>query len=147
MAIKKYAKNRPEESFWKPIINDDLMNRIRIIAEQTRIPPSKLFLKWVLQEETFIGLIQGGKGQTIKQPKTAADIPVQKSVPAQRESKKDARNQVYRKELVKKAEKLKKKGMTHKKIAETFNDEKVPTVSGTGKWYSSSINILLNAKK
>ena len=38
-------------------------------------------------------------------------------------------------------------GITLKKIAETFNDEKVSTVSGTGKWYASSINNLMKSKK
>jgi len=55
-------------------------------------------------------------------------------------------NPYYRKALVKRARKLKKEDMTLKKIAETFNEEKVVTVSGTGKWYSSSIAILLNSK-
>ena len=53
----------------------------------------------------------------------------------------------YRKELVKRAKMLKKEGMTHNKIAKTFNDEKVPTVSGTGKWYANSIANLLKSKK
>jgi intein-encoded DNA endonuclease-like protein len=52
----------------------------------------------------------------------------------------------YRKTLVKKTKKLKKEGMTLKQIAETFNDEKVLTLSGTGKWYASSINNLLSKK-
>jgi hypothetical protein len=49
--------------------------------------------------------------------------------------------------LKRNAKKLKKEGMSQQKIAETFNEEKVATVSGTGKWYSSSINTLLNLKK
>ena len=38
-------------------------------------------------------------------------------------------------------------GMTLNKIAKTFNEERVPTVSGAGKWYYSSVANLLNAKK
>jgi hypothetical protein len=40
---------------------------------------------------------------------------------------------------------LKKEGMTLVKIAEIFNEENVQTVSGKGKWYSSSITNLLNS--
>ena len=55
----------------------------------------------------------------------------------------DLGNPNYRKTLIKRAQKLKKEGMTLKKIAETFNEEKVATMSGTGNWYPSSIANLL----
>ena len=98
----------------------------------------------------MIGLIQAGKGQTAKRPKTAADIPVQKTVTVQEKAVKGdsigPKNPDYRKELAKKVEKLKKQGMTLKKIVETFNDEKILTLSGTGKWYAASIINLLKPK-
>ena len=146
MVRKKNVKDRPEESFWKPLISDELLFRIMNIAGQTGISPPDLFLKWVLQEESWIGLIQSGKGQTTTQSKATVDNPVQKMKRAKDVSI-DHKSPGYRKELAKKAVNLKKKGMTHNKIAETFNDEKIPTVSGTGKWYASSINNLLNSKK
>jgi hypothetical protein len=122
MAIKKNLKDQSEE-IWKPLISDELAFRIMNLAVQTGVSPPDIILKWVLQEEAWIGLMQSGKSQTAKQPKTTAvDNPVQK---------------------VKSAKMLKKEGMTHNKIAETFNGEKIPTVSGTGKWYASSINNLL----
>jgi hypothetical protein len=148
MALKKNTKERSEESYWKPVFTADMVNRIRDIMIQTGLSPTDLFLKWILQEESLIGLLQSGKGQTAKQPKAAMDIPAQKEKDTKAVTQTlDHKTSGYRKELVKKAEKLRKKGMTHKKIAETFNDEKVPTVSGTGKWYSSSINILLNPQR
>jgi len=146
MALKKNVKDQSEKSLRRPMISDELLFRIVQIAGQTNLSPPDLVLKWVLQEESLIGSIQSGIWQAIKQPKTAMDIPVQKEKGAKDVSL-SHKNQEYKKELVKKAEMLKKKGMTHKKIAEAFNDEKVPTVSGTGKWYASSINILLNSKK
>ena len=143
---KKNVKSRSEESFWKPVFSAESVFRIMKIVEQTGLSPTDLVQKWILQEESLIGLLQSKKGQTTKQPKTAADVLVQKETGA-KDLSLDHKSPGYRKELVKKAEKLKKEGMTLKKIAETFNEEKVPTVSGAGKWYSSSINILLNPKK
>ena len=144
--LKKNAKDRPEKSFWKPLFNDELLFRIKNIVEQTGISPPDLIMKWVLQEESWIGLIQSGKDQATTQSKMTVDNPLQKKKRTKDVSL-DRKSPEYRKELTKRAEKLKKKGMTHNKIAETFNDEKIPTVSGTGKWYASSINNLLNSKK
>ena len=146
MVIKKNLKDRPEESFWKPLISDELAFRIMNIAGQTGIAPPDIILKWVLQEETLIGLIQSGKGQTTTQPKTATDNPVPKEKGVKNASSLDHKSLGYRKELVKRAKMLKKKGTTQNKIAEIFNDEKIPTVSGAGKWYSSSIANLLKSK-
>ena len=146
MAIKKNKKDRPEKESWKPLISAELLFRIMNIVGQTGISPPDLILKWVLQEESWIGLIQSGKGQTTTQSKTALNNPVQKEKDA-KDVPLDHKSTGYRKELVKKAEMLKKKGMTHNKIAKSFNDEKIPTVSGTGKWYASSVNNLLKSKK
>ena len=151
MATKKNVKERPEESFWKPLISDEMLFRIMKIVGQTGLSPTDLVLKWVLQEESLIGLIQAGKDKTAKPPKTAADAPVQKTITAKKKGAKDVtlghKSPGYRNELVKKAQKLKKEGMTLKKIAETFNNGKVSTISGTGKWYSSSVANLLSSKK
>ena len=146
MVLKKKVKDRPEESYWKPVFSAELLNRIRNIAEQTGISPPDLFLKWVLQEESLIGLIKSGKGQSTKPSKTAKDSPMQKEKGAKIISL-DHKSTGFRIELMKRVKKLKKEGLTLKKIAETFNGEKVPTVSGTGKWYASSINNLVNSKK
>jgi hypothetical protein len=115
------------------------------IAGQTGVSPPDLFLKWVLQEESWIGLIQSGNGQTTTQSKAAVNDTVQEKKDAKGVSL-DHKSPGYRKELVKKAKTLKKKGMTHNKIAKVFNDEKMPTVSGTGKWYAGSIDNLLKSK-
>ena len=145
MAIKRNLKSKSEEEFWKPLISDELAFRIMNIAGQTGISPPDVILKWVLQEEAWIGLMQSGKAQTATPPKTAADNSVRKKKGAN-DVPLDHKSPGYKKELVKRVKKLKKEGMTLKKIAETFNDEKVPTVSGTGKWYSSSVSGLLSTK-
>jgi hypothetical protein len=149
MPLRKKVKDQTEET-WKSLISDDLLNRIRNIVEQTGTPPPDLFLKWILQEEAFIGLMQRNKGQIAEQTETRQDVVPQKTPAASKKYAAGASlnpsSPNYRKTLVKRARNLKKEGMTLKKIAETFNDEKVLTFSGTGKWYASSINNLLKSK-
>jgi len=169
MALKKKVKDRPEKEFWKPLISDELLFRIMNIVSETGISPPDLFQKWVLQEETQIGFMQRNKGQMARQYKASPDVTEQKPE-AQDKSTKVVRVKVlsdpenanpeivrvkvlpepgspdYRKSIVKHAKKFKKEGMTLNRIAKTFNEEKVATVSGTGKWYSSSIANLLNSK-
>ena len=147
MVLKKKVKAQPEKDFGKPVISDELAFRIMNIAGQTGISPPDLILKWVLQEETLIGVIQRikepmaeTKPNVESQNKTAAQVKRAKTITP------EPGNPNYRNALLKRAQKLKKEGMTLKKIAETFNEEKVATVSGTGKWYSSSIANLLSSK-
>ena len=139
---KKKTEDLPEESYWKPVFSAELVSRIMKIVGQTGLSPTDLVLKWVLQEESHIGLVLANSTQTTMRSKTAT------------EQDKDAEDVSldpgspdYRKELVNRAKKLKKSGMTLKKIADTFNDEGVLTVSGTGKWYASSVANLLSSKK
>jgi hypothetical protein len=149
MMNRKHVKEQPKAVFLKVQLSSDLLLRLEKISEQTGLSPSDLFLKWVLQEESMIGLIQVSKEPTPKQSKALPSVSSAKQ--GQAKSAKVVPsvpgNPNYRKTLVNRAKKLKKEGMTLKKIAETFNDEKVQTMSGTGKWYASSINNLLNSKK
>ena len=151
MALKRNVKDQSEDSFWKPMFSKELLFRLKNIVEQTGLSPSNLAHKWILQEETLIGLMQRSKEPMTEQAETRPDTDPQKNTAAQKKRADtilpDPGKPSYRKTLIKKAQKLKKGGMTLKKIAETFNEEKVLTVSGTGKWYSSSIAILLNSKK
>ena len=142
MAIKKNQKDKSEAEHFKPVLSADLLNRIRNIAEQTGISTSDLFLKWVLQEESWIGLNKTGKGHQVNQQSKTVGKPAQKT-----KTGKNLASPGNKKEMVRKATILVKNGMTHAKIAQTFNEQNVPTVSGTGKWYASSITNLLKAKK
>ena len=151
MARKKNIKDRPEKDFWKPLISDELLFRIMSAAGQTGIFPPDLILKWVLQEETLIGIMQRNKEPMVRQDETRSGVDPQKAPAAHKKRAEtipsDLGNPNYRKTLIKRAQKLKKEGMTLKKIAETFNEEKVATISDTGKWYSSSIANLLKSDK
>ena len=132
----------------------DLPIRIMNISEQVSLSPSDLIHKWVLQEEAMIGLMQlmqPGKKQVEKQPKVRqaktrrADAAEETERAAADSPKRNKQN--YRNMLVKKAKQLKKEGMTLNKIADTFNAENISTISGAGKWYSSSVANLMNPKK
>jgi len=151
MAVKKKIKERPEESYWKPLISDELLFRIMTIAGQTGVSPPDIILKWVLQEEALIGFMKNNKEPMKEHAETRPSIDPQKNTAVRKKRAEtipsDSGGPNYRKTLIKRAQKLKKDGMTLKKIAETFNEEKVLTVSETGKWYASSVSNLLKPKK
>ena len=148
MAIKRSTKNQKKAtSFAKFPANSDLPARLQKISEQTGLPFNELLQKWILQEESLIGIIQRGRGQapesagkrSASSRKTAVALEKSAELPPHSSPE-------YRKMLLNKARQLKKNGMTLKKIADTFNEENVSTVSGSGKWYSSSIANLLSSK-
>jgi hypothetical protein len=148
MARKKDMENTPGTILLEVPADSDLPLRIEKISEQTGMPLLDLFQKWVLQEESLLGLMQRGKTQTTKQAETLSPTSSQQ-IPDVRKQEKaaqiDPNSPEYRKALVKRIQKLKKEGMTLVKIAEIFNKENVLTLSGKGKWYSSSITWLLNS--
>ena len=142
MAIRKNMKDQSKAILLEVPIDSDFPLRLEKISEQTGLSSLNLLQKWILQEESLIGVIQRSKEPTPQRAETHPSV--SKSAEAVLPDPSDPK---YRKMLIKRAMKLKKGGMTLKKMAETFNDEKVPTVSGTGKWYASSINNLLSSKK
>jgi hypothetical protein len=150
MAKKKNAENQAGTILLEVPTDSDLPVRIEKILEQTGLSSLSLFQKWVLQEESLIGVLQTTKERLSERDGVRPVAPRPEAPAAQEEdtgADTPAPNGLdYRKNLVKRATKLKKEGITLKKIAEIFNEEKVPTVSGTGKWYASSITNLLNSK-
>ncbi|MDR1874957.1 MAG: recombinase family protein [Synergistaceae bacterium] len=157
MAIRKNIKDQAEVVLLEVPADSELPGKLEKISEQTGLSPLDLFRKWVLQEESLIGVLQSGALQSGALqssedrlsdedeacdafcPKTARENGAKADFPAPGSPE-------YRKLLVNRVMKLKNEGMTLTRIAATFNEEKVPTVSGAGKWYSSSITNLLNAK-
>jgi hypothetical protein len=149
MVRRKKTEDAPRIILLEVPADSDLPLKITKISDQTGLSPLDLFQKWVLQEESLIGLIQRSKTQATEQAETRPVIAPQEVADLTKQEKtaeinSDGSN--YRKTLVKRAKKLKKEGMTLVKIAEIFNEDNVPTVSGTGKWYSSSISNLLSSK-
>ena len=151
MTLKRITKNSTKTiSLLKVQSGSDLLVRFENISEQTGLSHQSLLQKWILQEETLIGIIRNNKSME-EQTETCRDDEPQRKPVARRRSTENVLSDTgslnYRKTLIKMAMKYKKDGMTLKKIAETFNEEKVLTVSGAGKWYSSSIANLMKAKK
>ncbi|MCL2009041.1 MAG: hypothetical protein FWG71_00655 [Synergistaceae bacterium] len=159
MAIKKNVEAQSGTSILGISSSSDVLRRVEKISKRTGMSSFNLLQKWVLQEEFLIGVMQGQSGGLIKftegrQDKTPAPKQRKETPPPKTAKDKSAKtkrskpdNQGYRKEIAQRVKKLKKEGMTLKKITDLFNDEKVPTVSGKGKWYSSSINNLLGLNK
>jgi hypothetical protein len=152
MARKKETKNQTGTISPLEIpVKSELSVRLQKISEQTGLSSHDLLQKWILQEESLIGLVQRGRNPAVKQPKaqTLPDTSPQE-VSGARKQKKAAEvnpgSPKYRQMLLKRAAKLKKEGMTLVGIAKIFNDENLQTVSGKGKWYPGSLVRLLNSK-
>jgi hypothetical protein len=134
---KKQAKTVP---LLETPVNNDLTDRLQRISEQTGLSSHDLFQKWILQEESLIGLIQNSGGQTSQEPEASPASRQEEPAVQKKGAKANAHSGAsYRKVLLRRMQKLKKEGMTLKKIAEIFNDENLPTLSGKGKWHASSV--------
>ena len=157
MVRRKNAKNQPGTTLLKALDNSDLPLRIERISEQTGLSSVNLLQKWILQEESVIGLMQhvsaGGpkqvQKQSSKQTRARPGAAGQRNLEVRKKKKPAVRghkNPEYRDTLLAIVKQLREEGMTLQKIAETFNGENKPTLSGTGKWFASSIKHLLNTK-
>ena len=152
MAFKRGTKKPAKTiSLLEVQSGSDLSVRLEKISGQTGLSPMSLLQKWILQEETLIGLMQRNKGPMAEQAETSPDNDPKRNLDSKKKMSKAIPSGYgssnNREKLVKMASKLKKSGMALKKIAETFNEEKIPTISGVGKWYPGSINNLLKSKK
>ena len=152
LANRRDTKNSTKMiSLLKVLSGSDLPVRLEKISGQTGLSPLSLLKKWILQEETLIGLMQCNKEPMAEQAGTRPNVTKQKNPDVQKKKVKavpsEPGDQNYRKALIKRAIELKKSGISLKKIAETYNEENVSTLSGTGKWYASSIANLLSSKK
>jgi hypothetical protein len=151
MARKKITKDQTKSAIQ---LDNEQSNRMEKISNQTGLSQDDLLQKWILQEESLIGLMQKSNAPTPKEAKEKAAKPsvsTRKASTAKEKSAKAIPNaadsSAYRKTVIKKVERLKKIGMTLKEIANTFNEQKVVTMSGSGKWYASSVKNILNSKK
>jgi predicted transcriptional regulator len=124
----------------------ELPGRIQNIAEQTKLSYSELLRKWIAQEENIINA-EHYEEDLLKwrQHVEAQLIALQRQVfNLQRTSADEGIDeQEYRRTLLKKIKSLRDQGMTFVKISEQFNNEGIATVTGTGRWYPSSISQFL----
>jgi hypothetical protein len=64
MAVKKNLKTQGRAIILKAPTDSDLPSRMKKISEQTGLDTVDLFHKWVLQEESLIGITLSGREQT-----------------------------------------------------------------------------------
>jgi len=156
MALRKKAEHQTKAITVNAPKGSDLQLRLEKLSKRTGLSCFDMLQKWVLQEEFMIALMQRGNKPPAAQTKTASKVAPKKTKTSgveeqgkasSTDKKSSPKNAAYRKSLAAKIKKLKKEGTTLKKIAEIFNNEKVPTVSGSGKWYTSSISWLLKSVK
>jgi hypothetical protein len=135
-------------------IERNLFFRMERISERTGLSWNDLLSKWLFQEEALIALLST---RAIPETSEASNIPCLNSAdvrnrPAEAEDEPrphynfDPKKPKDRKKLVKDIKTLRKSGMSLKKIAEVFNDGKISTLSGTGKWYAAAISRILSAE-
>jgi hypothetical protein len=136
-------------------LGSDLAHRLRKISEMTGLSDHELLQKWIVQEESNLHVLQHyAEGIQLKLKHDLAgclDGPPQRNQNDQQESLEtneeleegSDQKQDYRQLLLQRIQDMRQQGITLSKIATQFNEEEVPTISGTGKWYSSSISQLL----
>lgn len=143
-------------------LDSDLPKRLQRVSEQTGLLDHELLQKWLTQEESAIHVLQNhGEKIRLTLKQDVADqltglMQQMRRTFEQVQSKKlaGAREPVgelpgedesgeRRQALVARVADLRNQGMTLTKIADQFNAEKVPTLSGSGKWHPSTITMLL----
>lgn len=152
MAVRKNTKAQAQTILPEVSTGSDLSLRLDKISEQTGLSPQNLLQKWILQEETMIGLMRSNKEPVAEPQPKSTNAALPKKPAARKKAPEtvplDPNSPDYlRKILIQRVEELKSEGMSLKKIAEALNKEKAPTVSGSGKWYGSSVTNLLKSKK
>jgi hypothetical protein len=126
-----------------------LPDRLMKVIQYTSLSFRGLLEKWLHQEEASIEAAKLAKDEILKQVETRIDILEKKVL---RLEGKDMRwenpsRAQYKRMLVSEVLSFRKAGKTFKQIADLFNEENTPTLSGRGKWSTASITRLLYAKK
>jgi hypothetical protein len=119
------------------------------IIEYTNLSYRGLLEKWLHQEEASIEAARLAGEEILKRAEERVAALEKKVLrlegkTVRAEASEKAQD---RKMLVSQALSLRKSGKTYKQIAELFNEEKAPTMSGRGKWSPSSVIYLLGDKK
>jgi hypothetical protein len=142
-------------------LDSDLPARLQKVSEATGLSDRELLEKWLTQEEGNLHALQHYVESQLRlkndssaplsgMPRRVQEPP-QEQPRSQGESEESITEsdseQGYRQALLQRIHDMREEGMTYSKIAAQFNEEGVVTVSGTGKWYPSSISQLLGATR
>lgn len=145
---QKEDVTRASDTVLKISLDSTLLDKLQKISEATGLSNQELFQKWITQEESILRVLEYYVGQQNKAPQPAGQ-PQRKPSPVHEEleeSTESDKAQGYRETLLQKILALKKQGMPLTKIAAEFNEEGIATISGSGKWYCSTISYILSTK-
>jgi hypothetical protein len=127
-------------------VPNELPDKMQNISEHMKLSYSDLLRKWIEQEESIIHA-ETYEDDLLRwrQHVEAQLLALQRQVfKLQKESADEGGDeQEYRRSLLKKIQNLRDQGMTFVKISEQFNNEGIATVTGSGKWYPSSVSQFL----
>jgi hypothetical protein len=150
--MRKKKESPYEKGFEMKIPSgSDLPERMKRISDLTGLSDYELVQKWLIQEESalnasryYVETIQSKLEQNITEQLRSVLYEFQKTAKPKAMKEMKAENPGdYRQMLLKRIQDMKDEGMSFVKIADQFNREGVSTVSGTGKWYPSSVFQLL----
>jgi transcriptional regulator of heat shock response len=153
--MRKKKEKQSEKDFEIKIPSDsDLPERIKRISGLTGLSDYELVQKWLVQEESvlntsryYVETIQSRLQENFTEQLRSVLREFQKTVKpkAVKETKetKPEKPENYRQTLSQRIQNMRDEGMSFVKIADQLNQEGVSTVSGSGKWYASSVFQLL----
>jgi hypothetical protein len=126
-----------------------LPDRLIKVIQYTNLSFRGLLEKWLHQEETSIEATKLAQEEILKQVETRVAILEKKVLRLEGKDmrREDPNKAQYKRMLVSQILSFRKAGKTYKQIADLFNEEGTHTVSGRGKWTTTSIMQLLYAKK
>ena len=142
-------KGKPfEKSFEIKIPSgSDLPERMERISGLTGLSDYELLQKWIVQEESVLNAsryyaetMQAKLQQNFTEQLRSVLHEFQKTgKPKAAKETKPEKSEDYRQTLLERIQNMRDEGTSFVKIADQFNQEGVPTVSGIGKWYASSV--------
>jgi hypothetical protein len=150
MAKKKEENGAEIRNF----LDSDLSDKLQEISKTTGLSDQELFRKWIIQEESNLHALRHYvEGIRLRPVADEIDEIPQRLQRPEEEPSQDSDEpeeftesdeaQSYRRSLLQRIQDMRRQGMTYTKIASQLNKEGVATVSGTGKWYPSTISQML----
>jgi YesN/AraC family two-component response regulator len=149
MARAKNAKEQKKQTIIVEVpVGSDLPERLEDLSKYTGLSYSNLLQKWIVQEETLVSMFQRREEELLKRFETRQSVsrPEKPAADVDNTSRTEESDESYRQKVIQRIEELKAQGMTFSEIAKLFNTEGFSTVSGTGKWYPSSVSLILGTR-
>jgi hypothetical protein len=129
--------------------DSNLPDRIIEVIQYTSLSYRGLLEKWLHQEEASIEAAKRAEEEISKRVEERVAILEKKVLRLEGKDMRweDPSRAQHKRMLVSQVLSFRKAGKTYKQIADLFNEEGMHTISGRGKWSTTSIQQLLYAKK